>query len=143
MDEIYDEWNVLKKRISKSEKVIYCKTREIWWCSVGMNVGTELYGKNELFERPTLVVKVFSKESVLIIPMTTKSQSENYALQIELFQRPSWIVISQMRVVSTKRMSRKIGKISRDEYKRIINKITSILKNEKPPFGGLRSPKAE
>ena len=58
MEEQFDNWNNLKKRLHRGTTPIYANTREIWWCSFGFNVGTELFGKNELFERPVLVLKV-------------------------------------------------------------------------------------
>ena len=45
LDNLYDNWNSLKKHLAKKPADVYCNTREIWWCSVGMNIGTELYGK--------------------------------------------------------------------------------------------------
>jgi mRNA interferase MazF len=72
MENEYDSWNTVKKNIANNHKQVFCKTRDIWWCSVGMNIGTEIYGKNEMFERPILVLKVYNKETVLGLPLSTK-----------------------------------------------------------------------
>ena len=48
--------------------------REIWWCSLGVNVGHEEDGKNEQFERPALILKKWSNKTVIILPMTTKTK---------------------------------------------------------------------
>ncbi|MFA5871014.1 MAG: hypothetical protein WC842_03995 [Candidatus Paceibacterota bacterium] len=53
----FDSWNIQKKKINTREKVIFCNIREIWWCSLGVNIGSEEDGKNELFERPVLILK--------------------------------------------------------------------------------------
>jgi len=60
MPKDFDCWNEIKKGIDGREKIIFCNKREIWWCSLGLNVGVEEDGKNQLFKRPVLVVKVFN-----------------------------------------------------------------------------------
>ena len=50
MDKDFNEWNELKKKIN-SRNPIYVSERDIWFCSVGLNVGSEQSGKHKLFER--------------------------------------------------------------------------------------------
>ena len=50
------EWTKLKIKIHFRKENVYFKEREIWWASLGMNIGYEENGKNETFERPTLVL---------------------------------------------------------------------------------------
>lgn len=38
---------------------------EIWWCSIGMNIGVEIYGKGGRFTRPVLIFKKFTANSFL------------------------------------------------------------------------------
>lgn len=40
-----DAWNTLKKRLTTSTTPKLFREREIWWCSIGLNVGYEVYGK--------------------------------------------------------------------------------------------------
>ncbi|HUC89104.1 MAG TPA: type II toxin-antitoxin system PemK/MazF family toxin [Candidatus Paceibacterota bacterium] len=123
----FDGWNTLKKNIDKQEKIIFCNTREIWWCSIGMNIGTELYGKNELFERPVLVLKVFNKETIKVVPLTTKEKDGNYYASVTLRDTTSYAVFTHVRTISTKRLSRKVGRISKDQFKEIIQKYKDSL----------------
>ncbi len=37
------------------------------WCSIGINVGDEEDGKNELYERPVLVIKKFNASAANMI----------------------------------------------------------------------------
>ena len=47
----FDSWNTLKQRLNSKEdkSVPWIKEREIWWCSVGINIGHEADGHNELY----------------------------------------------------------------------------------------------
>ncbi len=54
-------WTKLKIKIYISERVIYFREGEIWWASLGANIGYEEDGKNENFERPILIFKKFNQ----------------------------------------------------------------------------------
>ena len=58
----FDKWNKKKKEINYSIQNILPKIREVWWLSIGLNVGVEEDGKNNNFKRPVLVIKVFNRQ---------------------------------------------------------------------------------
>ncbi|MFA7308472.1 MAG: hypothetical protein WC045_00185 [Patescibacteria group bacterium] len=68
--EEFSKWNNLKIPIAERKKFPQFSEREIWWCSIGKNVGHECDGKNELFERPVLVLKKFNRDTFLGMPIT-------------------------------------------------------------------------
>ena len=49
-------WNEKKICLDQSKKYRHPREQEIWWCSIGLNVGTEIYGKGEDFARPVLII---------------------------------------------------------------------------------------
>ena len=77
MNKDFNRWNVLKKYLNDAGRIFYAHPREIWWCSLGINVGAEIDGKHENFERPVIVMKVYSKETLIVLPLTSKEK--NYA----------------------------------------------------------------
>ncbi|MEI8249363.1 MAG: type II toxin-antitoxin system PemK/MazF family toxin [Candidatus Taylorbacteria bacterium] len=117
----------MKQKLSTKKAVIFCNEREIWWCSIGMNIGTELFGKNELYERPVLIFKVYNRETVTIIPLTSNRKEGVYYSDITVNSFTSQVVLSQVRVISTKRLSRKIGRISKENFFEIKNKYLHSL----------------
>ncbi|MFA6601726.1 MAG: type II toxin-antitoxin system PemK/MazF family toxin [Candidatus Paceibacterota bacterium] len=122
MSKRHDEWNRLQQALSNKTTEVFCNKREIWWCSIGMNIGTELYGKNELFERPVLILKVYNKETALVIPLTSKLKEGKYYSPVKIGNSISNAVLSQVRTISTKRLSRKVGKISSQNYNEVLQK---------------------
>ena len=58
----FDTWNEEKKIVNERriDENLFFYDREVWWCSVGINVGIEADGKNSNFERPILVLKKFN-----------------------------------------------------------------------------------
>ena len=76
MQKNFDSWNNLKKIFEKESREVFAHPREVWWCSLGVNLGAEIDGKNDNFERPVLVLSVYSRETMFILPITGKEKSE-------------------------------------------------------------------
>lgn len=127
MEQKYDEWNIIQKKLAKSSTLIFCNQREIWWCSIGMNIGTELYGKHSSFERPVLIMKVFNKETVMIVPLTSKYKIGIYYCEVKFGRMISYAMLSQVRTVSTRRLSRKIGRMLIQDFEEVLNRYISML----------------
>ena len=124
----FNKWNKEKKDLEMKERdTLWFHEREIWWCSIGLNLGDEQDGKNEMFERPVLIVKKFNKKICWILPMTTKNKSGTYYHQILYEGKVFSIVLSQIRLVSIKRFRRFIRKISPYQFKIIQKKIVNFL----------------
>ncbi len=73
------KWAKLKIRIHVSEvEPVYFKEKDVWWASLGINVGHEQDGKNESFERPVLVFKKFNKHMLWVLPLTSQDKADKY-----------------------------------------------------------------
>ena len=122
----FDQWNEKKKRIHAATFRAFVHEREIWWCSLGVNVGDEEDGKNVLFERPILVLKKFNRNIVLTVPLTTRLKDNKYYFPFEHQGVRFAVVLSQLRLISTKRLTRRVRRIDhtlfaaiRDEIRRV------------------------
>ena len=114
-----------------------------WWCPLGINVGVETDGKNDDFERPVLIVKKFNREMVWVLPVTSKDKGNKFYFKVKYGNKDRWIIWSQLRIVSTKRLLRKVDVLAEDSFSQIISLIADSLKSETPAkAGGSRSPKA-
>ena len=65
MDQEFDNWNCFKKLIhrKKPDNEFNFHQGDVWWTALGVNIGKEINGKNETFERPTLILKVINNNS--------------------------------------------------------------------------------
>ena len=123
----FDEWNKIKKEINIIPKKAYAYPREIWWCSLGLNVGVETDGKNENYERPVVVMKVYNKESMVILPLTTKKKNDKFHFKIEREETTTWIKLTQTRVISNKRLLRKVDVLNEDIFNELTKKWKELL----------------
>ncbi|MBI2008982.1 type II toxin-antitoxin system PemK/MazF family toxin [Candidatus Saccharibacteria bacterium] len=134
----YDSWNIRKKLIQSGEFQKFVHEREIWWCSIGLNIDDEEDGKNEQFERPVLIIKKFNRHIVLAVPLTTKFKDNKYYFNFEHDNVQFAAVLSQIRLLSTKRFSRRVRRINKNLFEQI-NKESSrslSLKNKRPRLRG-------
>ena len=71
MKKDFDAWNELKKSIQQNTQEIYFNEAEVWWCTLGINVGHEQDGVGNLAQRPVLVLKKLSAETCVVVPLTS------------------------------------------------------------------------
>ena len=100
MQKDFDSWNKNKKRIhAENENKLYHE-REVWWCSLGVNVGFEQDGTGVDNERPVLILKGFSKQVCLVMPLTTSEKKNPYHASLgKVDGRNAFAIISQIRLI--------------------------------------------
>jgi mRNA interferase MazF len=124
----FDSWNIEKKQLElNGHETLSFHEREIWWCSIGFNLGDEQDGKNELFERPVLVIKKFNNKVAWVVPMTTKQKEGRYYHTLEHDGTLFAVILSQLRLTSVRRFRRLIRKISPYQFSLIQKKLRYFL----------------
>ena len=104
------------------------REREIYWASIGKNIVYEQNGKSDNFSRPVLILKKFSRNSFLGIPLTTKNKNDKFHFKFSFKEDElSWAYLSQIRLFDMKRLNKKIGKINIDDFKKLENKLKELL----------------
>ena len=123
----FADWIKIKVRLHVLPKGAYFKAGEIWWASVGRNVGVESNGKNKGFERPILILKKFNKSMLLAIPVSTKIKEDQHKVIFMNGNKKYSTNLSQMRVLDSKRLLRMVAKISNSdltEVKKVYYELT-------------------
>ena len=123
MSKDFDSWNSRKKLLENRNFQGRFTECEIWWCSFGLNIGHEQDGKNNLYERPAVIIKVFNKEMVIAVPMTLGIRKDLYHFEVA----DGSLILSQLRLVSTKRFNRYVRRIGNDELDGIKHKLRIVL----------------
>ena len=143
MKKDFNKWNKEKQKVDNKaiNKKLYFHKREIWWCSTGLNIGVETDGKNDNFERPVIIIKKFNSEMIWILPLTTK-ENNKYTYKLETESVKSFVMLSQIKTISTKRLLRKIGQINNKDYQNILNLLIDYIKIESPLAGAFSEAEA-
>lgn len=128
------DWTKKKIRhhITEEIGIKYFREKEIWWAAMGKNIGFEINGKNDLFERPVLILKVYSKDMCFILPLSSKIKTPLpwYQKLICLANGDSAVIINQGKILSSKRLLRKHDTISTKEYNSIIDEFVGQFKKK-------------
>lgn len=123
----FDNWNDEKKRINNINPPLFFHTREVWWCKLGINVGFEQDGKNKQFSRPVVILKTYSINAALIIPLTSKNKKGTYYFDIgKVDGRSAKAVLSQIRFIDKRRLINKADVISKEIFEKLRSAIIQI-----------------
>lgn len=128
------EWFDVKLELSQIQNPPMFKEREIWWCSVGLNVGYEVFGKKEIFTRPVLIIRKYIKYTFLGFPLTSKRKDISAHYHLDFNNRNGSILLDQARVFDVRRLGQKIGRLSNNESEKISKAFIKFN------FGDLSSP---
>lgn len=109
----FDTWNKIKQTVNQRVIFPLFKEQDIWWTAIGVNIGFEEDGKHEKFIRPVLVLKKFSKEFFLGLPMSSKLKNNPYYYQVKVKNKEVSVLVSQLRVFSAQRFEDKLGTLDR------------------------------
>lgn len=132
----FDKWNKRKKEIENYPEIFGVHEREIWWVSFGLNIGVEINGKSEKYERPAIVIRKFNRQMVWVVPITSQVKDKKFYIEFLFGKKTYFACLTQIRTLSTKRFLRKIGMMSDANFIEVMVMVASFLQNETPPKGG-------
>ena len=127
MDKDFDKWNEKKKAIDKNEESYLFKEGDIWWVSVGINVGSESCGKGETYRRPVMIYKKLSSHMCIVLPMTTKEKTGTWFVDVSFQSEKVWVLLYQIKTMDTKRFQRRIGVIDDNDFAKVKEKLALLL----------------
>ncbi len=111
----FENWNITKKSLDNRHKPPFFNEGQIWWCSVGVNIGYEIYGKNALFNRPVFILKKFSNYTFFGLPMTSSRKDLPSHFPLKFNGVDGSILMEQGRTLDGRRLGKRIGELSEDK----------------------------
>lgn len=132
----FDDWHILKKELDEKAVAPLFKEREIWWCSIGVNIGYEIFGKDEQFTRPVLVLRKFSKFTFFGLPMTSSKKDFPSYYPLTFHEKEGSVLLDQARTIDGRRLVKRMGRLNENEVLKIKHAFTDYLwgKNLPPSF---------
>ena len=128
MQKDFDGWNEQKKRINDRLQAPEYNERQIRWCSLGTNVGSEQDGVGKSRSRPVLILKGLSRKLCLVIPLTASLSDNPYHLPIGFVDgKLAAAIISQLRLIDSRRLDVLIGVLGKERFEEIRKAVKAML----------------
>lgn len=128
MEKDFDKWNKTKKHLHARKDAPFYHEREIWWCSLGVNIGFEQDGSGEEHRRPALILKGLSRTTCFIVPLTTASHNHPMRPSVGCVEgKEARALLSQIRAIDSRRLVRKIGYLNGSIFKQIRKAAKTML----------------
>lgn len=127
MEKDFAGWHQLKSQLHTEHRAPTFQEREVWWCSVGVNIGHEVDGKSQLFSRPVLIVRKFNRHIFLGVPLTTQIKENRYYHRIHFKGREQCVMLSQLRLWEGRRLTRSMGQLPEDQFERVRRALKAML----------------
>lgn len=126
----FNEWNEVKKETEHTVEKVYFKERDIFWTRVGENIGYEQNGKGDEFQRPILVVKKYTNDMFLGVPLSTTIREGSFYFQFMLDDKISTALLVQHKLYSNKRLMKKMGMINKCDFDNLKMKLHNLIFGE-------------
>ncbi len=124
----FKNWHNLKTEIDHNKpRPPFFYEREIWFCTLGLNIGHEQDGTGKDSLRPIIIMKKLSNDMCLAIPLTTKDKNHIYSFKFNFKNIRNVALIDQMRVIDTKRLAYKHGTLNQADFSSIKEKTKQMI----------------
>lgn len=125
----YPKWHELKSKLNQGSgsRNSFIKERQLWYCAIGANIGSEQDGKGEDFSRPVVIFKVFNRDIFLGIPLTSKLKYLPHYSPVSVHGREGAAILSQIRLFDRKRLIRYLGMVEQEEFAAIQRNLKALL----------------
>lgn len=128
MDKDFDRWNARKKFIEKEISSPFYRETEIWWCRIGINLGSEQDGKGEDFRRPVLILRGFNQSTFFGVALIGRRKEGKYYFPLGIIGgKESSINLSQVRLMDSKRLQNRIAILDIQRFEQVKNILRDML----------------
>ena len=124
---LFDIWNEKKQKLDANKRSLLFKEGEVWWCSLGINVGEEVYGKGKEFTRPVIILKKLSSNTCIILPLTTKKRKGTWYFFLNVQKQDQWVMMNQIRSISANRLIKREDSLQNEVFIKLKKSVAQLL----------------
>ncbi len=123
----FDKWNGQKKHRDDYAPVPQFEEGDVWHCSFGLNIRYEQDGVGPLFLRPVVIVRKYSEDMFLGIPLSRTNKDGGYFYRFKFQGGMSTAILSQMKAIDVKRLETKMGKLTDSRLEKIRKRFAILI----------------
>ena len=127
MHKDFSRWHAKKSNLHQRGGTALFHEREVWWCSLGENIGYEQDGNGKDSARPVVIVKKHNLELCLVVPLTAKLKKGKYYFPVDLVEgEKSAAILSQIRLIDRKRLLYKIETLPKKVFTGLVEMLVAV-----------------
>ena len=116
----FNAWNETKQQLDHIDhRPPFVSEGDIWWVSIGENIGAEVGGKSRLFSRPAIIFKKLAQHFYLVIPTTTREKIGSWYVPFSQGGVDMRACLHQIRAMDYRRLSTKLGMLEQQDRAKI------------------------
>jgi mRNA interferase MazF len=123
----YKIWHNTKYWIHNDKQRPRFRESEVWFCSLGENIGFEEDGKGRNFLRPVIIVRKFNKQVLWALAITSKQKVGKYYFPVDFGRGINTAILSQLRLIDSKRLMNIIGTIPKGQFSQLTKKLKELI----------------
>ena len=112
-------WHKRKQFLDVKASTSFFNEGQVWWCSIGVNIGYEIFGKSDVFTRPVLILKKYSKQTFFGLPMTSKIKNYPSRYSFTFQGETSSVILDQGRAMDSKLLLDRLGEVPKAQFEEI------------------------
>lgn len=125
----FSDWFGLKENLHNNEhRPPYVSEGDIWWCSFGENVGSEINGKSKQFSRPAIILKKLAHGFYFVIPTSTQTREGSWYVPFRHKTKDTVACLQQSRSIDHRRLWSKLGTLDDTDFKRVKSGFLELYK---------------
>jgi mRNA interferase MazF len=129
MPKNFPDWFKKKPKLDAlKHKPPFVKERDLWWCHLGENIGTEINGKGRKFNRPAIIFKKLSQFTFLVIPVSTKIKTGTWFIPFTYQGIDMVSCLQQIRITDYRRLDNKVGELSKNDFQSVKQGFDDLYK---------------
>lgn len=109
-------WNNVKARLNGLSHGPTFQEREIWWCGIGVNIGDEMDGKGNNFNRPVMIIRKFNVNLFWGVPLSKQIKDNLYYFPIHFNGIDQSVLLTQFRLWESRRLTHKMGQMPENQF---------------------------
>ena len=131
----FKEWIGIKERLhNQAHKPPLVSEGDIWWISVGENIGSEINGKSVLFSRPAVILRKLTHSFYFVIPTTTQKREGSWFISFYHGGKNMIACLHQARAIDYRRLSAKLGTLDDEDYRWIVGGFENLYIKKVPRY---------
>lgn len=117
----FGAWAKVAQRVEQHSYPAHIQVGAVYWCHLGINIGSELLGKGPEFTRPVLILAKPSERFAIIVPLTSRNHHGAHYIELNIAGKLDYLALGHITTIDTKRIIDFIDEVDEQTFKRIKN----------------------